>query len=95
MPYKSAYNAVDLELLTFENMDCRFFLLKKKGKFILVCLVCFGLYIDVLSAFMRFSVIFCIYEHILNDTLGFVGTNRTNRKELVSENMFFVIFNSN
>ena len=33
-------------------------------------LVYLGLYIDVLSVSMRFSVIFCIYEHILKIYLG-------------------------
>ena len=33
--------------------------------------VCFGLYMDVLSVSMRFSVIFCIYEHIQKYICGF------------------------
>ena len=34
-----------------------------------VLLVCFGLYIDVLSVSMRFNIIFCIYENIKNRIL--------------------------
>ena len=37
---------------------------------IFVCLVCFGLYIDVLSVSMRLRIVFCIYEHILKYTFG-------------------------
>ena len=53
--------------------------------FFLVCLkvlkdlfvfwVCFGLYIDALNVSMRFSVIFCIYEHIRKDILGYIRTS--------------------
>ena len=32
-------------------------------KCMVVVLVCFVLYIDVLSVSMRFSIRFCIYEH--------------------------------
>ena len=32
--------------------------------------VCFGLYIDVLSASIRFDVIFCIYDHIQKYMFG-------------------------
>ena len=37
----------------------------------LVFLVCFGLYIDVLGVSMRFSIIFCMYEHIKKCIFGF------------------------
>ena len=60
MPYRSANNAEYLKIWMFEkvvfcveNIIC-----------ILVFLVCSGLYIDVLSVSTRFSVIFCVYEHI-------------------------------
>ena len=56
---------MDVEFLEY------FFLLKKfdfsKGK--LIFCVCFVLLIDVLGSSMRFTVIFCIYEHIENKCL--------------------------
>ena len=49
-------------LISSEKMDVN----KKRwiSKCKLVILVCFVLYIDVLSVSMRFSVIFCMHEHI-------------------------------
>ena len=41
---------------------------------IFVCLVCFGLYINVLSVSIRFSAIFCIYEHIKKICLGLLDS---------------------
>ena len=45
---------------------------------ILVSLVCFELYIDVLSVPMRFSVIFCMYEHIKKYMWGIFEKKKTN-----------------
>ena len=38
----------------------------------------FGLYIDVLSAALRFSVIFWIYEYILKYIVGLVEQSKNN-----------------
>ena len=35
-----------------------------------MCLMCFGLYIDVLRASVRFNVMICIFEHILKHNFG-------------------------
>ena len=43
---------------------------KFENKCVFVFLVCFGLYIYVLSVSMRFNVIFCIYEHISKYIVG-------------------------
>ena len=61
----------------------------KKLKYILVLLVCFGLNINVLTVSMRFSVIFCTYEHIFKYTLSFFDKSEMFRKHFkLSENIF-------
>ena len=59
---KSAYNADYFEL----EIIVSFLFVSRNFKYVFVCLVCFGLSIVVLSVCMRFSVIFCINEHIKN-----------------------------
>ena len=66
MLYKSACNAEISNIYFFENMDFRTFLKKCELDHVFpFCLVCFGLYTDVLGVSMGFSVILRIYEHIL------------------------------
>ena len=54
----------NLELFFFKIWSFETFEQLKSSKCIFVFLVCCWPYIDVLNVFMRFRVIFCIYEYI-------------------------------
>ena len=71
---KSAWNTVFSKLI---YLCWKVWVFKKEKVFVFVNLIMcvrisgvFGLYIDVLNASMRFSVVFCIYEHILKDVFA-------------------------
>ena len=64
VPNNSAKNAERFAWLLFGGKFV--FRIRKDEirKYNLVCLVCFVVYMDVLSVSMRFRLFFCIYEHV-------------------------------
>ena len=86
MPYKLAYNADLLEHICLKIWMFGF-CVPQIVNFFFVFLVCFELYIDVLSASMGFCVIFCIYEHIKKKVFFIFEVSKLQKPD-------FVIFSS-